>query len=196
VIYFIAILFSVIIPSIMVRYLASLPGAPAPDQNSMLVYTAMRLGQRYGSLVSGWTLVTSFVILFSAQIVILDLLARNLSDVFLASPPDAAETGSSSRTPIPRAIRDARSVYYPTLAALIFIIGVLIHINLPESWTLALSNLPNLAAMIFPLAVIYLNRKLPRPARITWWSYVVLLANAAFFGYFFVDFVRTTLLGT
>jgi len=37
--------------------------------------------------------------------------------------------------------------------------------------------------------VIYLNRQLPKPARLKWWSYVALLLNVVFFGYFFINFV-------
>lgn len=194
--YFIGALASIIIPSTLAGYLANLPGATAPSQDSILVYMALGLGQRYGSLVSGWTLVASFVILFSTQIVILELLARNLNDAILAIAAPSrveAEPISGSQSPKPQAAKDARSLYYPILAGLVFSIGVLMHITLPESWTLLLSNLPNLAAMIFPLAAIYLNRKLPRPARITWWSYLVLLANVIFFGYFFIDFLRAIL---
>jgi hypothetical protein len=47
----------------------------------------------------------------------------------------------------------------------------------------------NLAALIIPFGLIYLNRRLPRPARIRWWGYVALLANVLFFGFFFVNFV-------
>jgi hypothetical protein len=33
-----------------------------------------------------------------------------------------------------------------------------------------------------------LNSKLPRPANITWWSYLVLILNVIFFGFFFANF--------
>lgn len=32
------------------------------------------------------------------------------------------------------------------------------------------------------------NRTLPKPARIRWWGYVVLIANVLFFGFFFINF--------
>ena len=53
------------------------------------------------------------------------------------------------------------------------------------------ANFSNLPAMVIPLAVIYLNRQLPRPARLKWWSYIVLILNMVFFGYFFVNFVAS-----
>jgi hypothetical protein len=184
-VFFVGILLSLLLPSILVGYLATLPGAEAPEQGAMLVYAALRLGQRYGPIVSSWTLVTGFVVLFSTQVIVLDLLARNLTDAVL---------GSSQRLNS-RIGADPRSFYYPALIALIFIIGILIHLSLPEQWSQIINNLPNLAAMIFPLALIYLNRQLPRPARITWWSYLVLLGNVIFFGYFFINFMRAILPG-
>jgi hypothetical protein len=184
-VFFIGALLSILLPSILVSYLASLPGAEAPEQGTMFVYAALRLGQRYGPLVSSWTLVAGFAILFSTQIIALDLLARNLTDAVLGSSPRLNSWIGS----------DPRSFYYPTVIALVFAIGVLIHLNLPEQWSLILNNLPNLAAMIFPLTMIYLNRQLPKPARITWWSYLVLLGNAVFFGYFFINFLRAILPG-
>ncbi len=42
---------------------------------------------------------------------------------------------------------------------------------------------------LFPLVIMYLNSKLPKPARITWWSYLVLSLNVLFFGFFFLNFV-------
>lgn len=38
-------------------------------------------------------------------------------------------------------------------------------------------------------------RKLPKPARITWWSHVVFTLNVLFFGFFFVNFVGMQALG-
>jgi hypothetical protein len=54
----------------------------------------------------------------------------------------------------------------------------------------------NLAAMIFPFALMYLIGKLPRPARASWWSYLVLLLVALFFGFFFVNFATDQLTGS
>jgi hypothetical protein len=50
--------------------------------------------------------------------------------------------------------------------------------------------------LIFPAVLIYLNRQLPRPARITWWSYLALAANIVFFGFFFVNFFVLRLTGS
>ena len=49
--------------------------------------------------------------------------------------------------------------------------------------------------MIMPFAVIYLNRRLPKVARLRWWSYIVLLLNVVFFGFFFINFAVNELTG-
>jgi hypothetical protein len=83
------------------------------------------------------------------------------------------------------------------MGALIVVIGVIIHLEtVPGQLVLLSSNLSNFAALIFPLLLIYLNRQLPRPARIRWWSYVVLIANVLFFGFFFVNFLMMQITGS
>jgi hypothetical protein len=57
------------------------------------------------------------------------------------------------------------------------------------------ANMANLASMIFPLILIYLNGKLPKAARASWWSSAVLIANVVFFGFFFFNFVSLQLTG-
>ena len=53
----------------------------------------------------------------------------------------------------------------------------------------------NLAAMIFPLVLIYLNSKLPRPARAAWWSNVIMVPMVLFFGFFFFNFLSLQVTG-
>ena len=79
---------------------------------------------------------------------------------------------------------------------LIILISILIHIALPVDLIILSANLTNLASLFFPLAMIYLNRRLPRPARSTWRSTAVLLANTLFFGFFFLNFLCSKLTGT
>lgn len=54
----------------------------------------------------------------------------------------------------------------------------------------------NLAAIIFPFALMYLISKLPRPARAQWWSYVLLSLFAAYFGFWFMNFALDKLTGS
>ena len=178
-VYFVGAVIGMVVPCILVSYLASISGDAAPEQSSILTYASAQLGQRYGPLLAGWALLVGFMILYSTQIGILELLARNMTD---------AVYGVSHR--IRRwASNDPRKFYFPFMLFLILVIGVLIHLKIPGGWIVFSANLGNLAAMIFPLLTIYLNRRLPRPARITWWSYLVLLANVIFFGFFFVNFI-------
>lgn len=185
-VYFPGVLLGMILPIVLVTYLASVDLGGGPTQSNIITYAAEQLGGRYGALLSGWTLLIGFGILFSTQIVIVDLLARNLSDALF---------GLSSR--LRQAARqDVRRIYYPSAIAVILAISFFIFNGSPEQLTIISANLSNLAALIFPLLMIYLNRQLPRPARLANWSIVVLVANTLFFGFFFVNFIWVTIYGT
>lgn len=185
VIYFIGILIGILMPSVLVGYLSTLPGTELPSQTGMITFIAEQLGTRYGSVMFGWGLLMGFFILFTTQIVILDLLARNLTDALYG-------TSSRFRKMIGG---DARRFYYPALLLLIIAIAVLVHLDTPNIVLNLSSNISNLGSMIFPLALIYLNSKLPKPAKIKWWSYVVLLLNVLFFGFFFINFLSVQFAG-
>lgn len=173
-------------PCILVGYLSSQPGAEPPANESMIVYCAVQLGNGYGYVMFGWALLTGFLLLYKAQMGILELLARNLTDAVVAIRP-RFYVGLGG---------DPRSLYYPFLLLLMVVVGVLMHLSPPLDVIISSGNLTNLAALIFPGAVLYLNRQLPRPARIGLWSHVVLIANIVFFGFFFVNFVVLRMTGT
>ncbi len=184
-IFFTGCLIGMLMPCILVGYLSSLPGATHPDRASILVYAALQLGQKYGPVLFGWALLMGFFILYTTQILILEALTRNATD---------AAYGVSAR--LREWIKhDSRRIYYPLMFVLVIVISVMIHLALPVDLIVTSANLTNLASMIFPLAMIYLNRQLPKPAKIKWWSYVVLGANAVFFGFFFINFVVVKLTG-
>jgi len=42
---------------------------------------------------------------------------------------------------------------------------------------------------------MYLICKLPRPAKAPWWSYLVLILNVIFFGFFFLNFAWSRIFG-
>lgn len=185
-IFFLGCLLGMMLPSILVGYLSSLPGAEQPDRGSILVYAALRLGERFGPVLFGWALLVGFFMLYTTQICILETLTRAATDGLL---------GTSAR--LRRLVRqDSRWFYYPWMLGLVILISVLIHIALPVDLIILSANLTNLASLLFPLAMIYLNLRLPRPARIDWRSTVVLLANTLFFGFFFANFLVSTLTGT
>lgn len=184
-IFFIGTLVSMFIPLILVNFIASSPFASKPDATNIMVYLSQQLGRRYGPLLAGWTLLSGFAIFLTTQIGILDLMARNFTDVLLTYSLRIRQ----------RLNDEPRKLYYISLVGIVVIVSLAIHIDLPTVLSVLSANLMNLAAMVFPLLMIYLNRQLPKPARISWWSYLVLLANFLFFGFFFVNYLSVLLNG-
>jgi hypothetical protein len=84
---------------------------------------------------------------------------------------------------------DPRRFYFVFMGALIVVIAILIRLTLPVRLIQVSANMSNLGALIYPFVLIYLNSKLPRAARPSWWQYGVLLIAAVFFGFFFINFV-------
>lgn len=126
------------------------------------------------------------MLLWKTQTTILEMLVRNTTDAAIAvSPRLRAWIGD-----------DPRKFYYLVAISLVVVISVLIFQALPTQLLQVSANMANLAAMIYPFVLIYLNRRLPRPARATWWSYGVLIANVLFFGFFFVNFLSVQLTGS
>lgn len=191
-VFFPGVLLGMVLPSILVGYLVQTSANAAPDQTTILTFAAIELGQRYGAILAGWAFLVGFVILYSTQIVVLELLARNLTDAVFGIRASRGERHSDHAW----LFADSRRFYYLTVIGLILVIAVLIHLALPVQLIVTSANLSNFAALIFPLVMIYLNRQLPRPAKITWWSYLVLVVNAIFFGFFFLNFLATQIWGT
>jgi hypothetical protein len=178
-VYFPGALAGMLLPAILVGYLIITSSVSAPDQNSIIVYAATQLSERYGPILGSWALIVGFVVLFSTQIVVLELLARNLTDAAFGLSKSVQRWTDG----------DPRRVYYPLLVALVALISVLIHAALPGELIVLSANLSNFAALVFPLALIYLNTRLPRPARAGVLSVLVLLLNMLFFGFFFINFI-------
>ena len=118
------------------------------------------LGKRAAWLFP-FILVLGALILFKTQTTILEMLIRNTTDAAIA-------VSSRLRAWIGR---DPRKFYYILAACFIVLIGIIIHQALPTQLLQYSANMANLAALIYPLVLIYLNSKLPRPARAAWWSY-------------------------
>ena len=74
------------------------------------------------------------------------------------------------------------------MVVLAIVISILIFTQLPTDLIKISANMSNFASLFFPLVMMYLSSKLPRPAKITWWSYLVLALNVIFFGFFFFNF--------
>jgi hypothetical protein len=184
-VYFPGALLGMLLPSILFSYLISTSGQTTFDQDSFIFVVSDLLGQRYGQLVAGWALILGFVVMYSTQVAVLELLARNLTDGLYG-------TSRRFRTWIGD---NPRKFYFPALLGIIIAVSVAMHLTAPTQLSLLSANLSNFAAMLFPLAMIYLNRRLPRPARITWWSLLALLLNVIFFGFFFINFLVVQITG-
>jgi hypothetical protein len=178
-VFFVGAILGMLLPCLLVSYLASVPGAQAPTRANMPVYAATQVVGQLGILGFYWLLLVGFLVLFTTQMNVFESLVRNFTDAAYA-------TSSRFRALIKD---DPRRFYYPFMILLAALIGALIFQALPTELIMISANMANFAALIFPLVIMYLNSKLPRPARITWWSYLALSLNSLFFGFFFVNFL-------
>jgi len=179
-IFFVGALFGMMLPTMIVYQLAQTSGK-TPTELTIPTFAADQLGTLFPNMafLRPWALVAGFMILFSTQLVVFELLTRQFVDgAHAISPRFRKFTGG-----------DPRRFYYPFMLGLTLLISAVIFLAPAFRLIQVSANFSNLPAMIIPFAVIYLNRQLPKPARLKWWSYVALLLNVAFFGYFFINFV-------
>jgi hypothetical protein len=176
-------LIGILMPGILVSSLARRSGE-APSEETMPTYVASQLDQLgEPRIYYWWALLVGFIILFSTQLVVFEMLVRNIVD---------AVYGSSAR--FRQAIGgDPRRFYYPFMVLLAVVISVIIFQALPTELLQWAANMSNLAALIMPFALMYLISRLPRPAKAQWWSYVILTLVAVYFGFFFLNFLVSKL---
>ncbi|HEX2222217.1 MAG TPA: Nramp family divalent metal transporter [Candidatus Limnocylindria bacterium] len=176
-IFFVGAILGMLVPSTLVGYLSRTSGI-VPTTADMPTFAARELQTSHGDAFFYLALVIGMLILFSTQLVIFESLVRAVTDA-----------GNATSGWFQRVTRgDPRRFYYPFMAVLFLVIAFLIFQALPLELIRISANMSNLAALIIPFGVMYLNRRLPGPARIGWWSYVVLAVNVVFFGFFFVNF--------
>jgi hypothetical protein len=177
-IFFVGAILGILIPSTLVGHLSRASGV-VPTTADMPTFAAAQLQQSSGDFFFYLALVVGLLILFSTQLVVFESLVRIVTDA-----------GNGTSGAFQRMTGgDPRRFYYPFMAVLFVVIGFLVFQALPLELIRISANMSNLAALIIPFGVMYLNRQLPGPARIRWWGYVALLANVLFFGFFFVNFV-------
>ncbi len=162
----------------LVVALTVIPGADQPTTANMPVFLAVELGKKAPWLFTA-TLILGGLILWTTQSTVLEMLIRNTSETAMAVSPRLRAWIKG----------DPRKFYYLVAAVLILFISIIIHMALPTKLVQYSANMANLASIIFPFVLIYLNSKLPRPARAGWWTYPVLIANVFFFGFFFANFI-------
>ena len=185
-VFFIGAMIGMMVPSVLVWYLASLPGAGTPDLANMPIYAATELGRLYGPYMSAFGLFVGALTLFKTQSTILEMLIRNTTD--------AAFTMSEKFRRFLKG--DPRRFYYPFAVLLVILIGIIMHLALPTALLIISANMANFAALIFPFVIMYLNSRLPKPARLRWWGYPILILNVLFFGFFFINFITLQMTGT
>jgi hypothetical protein len=178
-------LLGILLPGILISHLASETGT-APTRETMPTYAAEQLratGEGTSSSTSrSWSASSSSS---RRKIVVFEMLVRNFVD---------AVYGSSAR--FRRMLGgDPRKFYYPFMVLLAIVISIIIFQALPTSLVSWAAHMSNLAALIMPLALMYLISRLPRPARAQWWSYAILVAVMVYFGFFFLNFLVGELSG-
>ncbi|MDI3341283.1 MAG: Nramp family divalent metal transporter [Sphaerobacter sp.] len=178
VVFFGGAIIGIFLTTLLISHLAGMPGEVAPTRETMPTYAADVLSRHYGSFLYYWALLVGFFILFSTQIGIFEALVRNVADGLYGTSARFRELLAG----------DPRRFYYPYMALLAVVIGIILFQALPVRLVLISANMSNLGALIFPFLLMYLNRRLPGPARIRWWSYLILVLNVLFFGFFFINF--------
>jgi hypothetical protein len=188
VVFFIGAIIGMVLPSAIVWYLTGLPDAPKPTSATMPTYMAEQLSRVMGGagpFFFYWALLIGFFILFSTQLGVFESMVRNFTD--------AAYLNTRFRESVLRG--DPRKFYFPFGFVLLVVIAILIHTALPVDLLVISANMANLASLIFPFVLMYLISQLPKPAKAPWWSYVVLILNVIFFGFFFLNFACSRIFG-
>jgi hypothetical protein len=184
-VFFVGAILGMMLPSIFVGWLSHQPGAAQATCANMPVYAAMEMSRKFGGPFFLWTALVGFGILFSTQLGVFENLVRNLVDALYGMSATVRKAAGG----------DVRKVYYPAMVVLGLFICWLITAALPGELILISSNMSNFASIFFPLCMIYLNTKLPKPARSSWWAHAILILNVLFFGFFFLNFAVKTLTG-
>jgi hypothetical protein len=184
-VFFIGAMLGMFVPSVLVRSLTILPGAGVPSTGNMPVYAATEMSRNYGAFFFPFLLIIGVLILFKTQTTILEMLIRNTTDAALSVSPRLRKLIHG----------DPRRAYYAMAAIFIIVISIIIHLALPTRLLQISGNMSNLASLIFPLVLIYLNTRLPRPAKAQWWSILFLVLNFLFFGFFFINFAVNMITG-
>jgi len=183
VIFFGGAMIGMYLPIILMRQMVLLTG-DKPTQANVPTFVANALDQEYGRWLFYIALFIGFLILFDTQLGIFEALVRNMTDAVNTSPR------------LQQAINgDPRRFYYPFMIVLTAVIGLFLQFFQPATLVLISANMSNFGALIFPFLLIYLNSKLPKTARPKTWTYVVLLLNFVFFGFFFINFAFDQLTG-
>jgi hypothetical protein len=177
-VFFIGAILGMLLPTILMARAVELSGEK-PTQANVPTFVASVLDAEYGKALFVIALILGVLILFSTQLGIFEAMVRVTTDASHATSPRLRGMIEG----------DPRRFYYPFMLLLLVVISVILHLALPVSLVQWSANMSNLGALIYPFMLIYLNSKLPRAARPRPFTYVLLILNFLFFGFFFVNFI-------
>jgi hypothetical protein len=177
-VFFVGAMLGMLLPTILMAHAVEVSGEQ-PTQANVPTFVPDVLNQEYGAGLFYLSLLMGVFILFSTQLGIFEAMVRVTTDAAHATSPRLRALLEG----------DPRRFYYPFMLVLLVIIAVILHLALPVSLIQWSANMSNFGALIYPFMLMYLNSKLPGPARMSRLSYVLLTANFLFFGFFFVNFI-------
>ncbi|MEU7857504.1 Nramp family divalent metal transporter [Nonomuraea sp. NPDC049141] len=177
-VFFVGAILGMLLPTLLMSQAVTMSGQK-PTRANVPTFVAGVLGDEYGPALFYVALVLGVLILFSTQLGIFEAMVRVMTDAAHATSPRLRGLIEG----------DPRRFYYPFMIVLLVIISVVIHLSLPVGLVEWSANMSNLGALIYPFLLIYLNSRLPRPARPRPWHYAILILNFLFFGFFFVNFI-------
>ncbi|SDH59892.1 Nramp family divalent metal transporter [Nonomuraea jiangxiensis] len=177
-VFFVGAMLGMLLPTILMAQAVTMSGQQ-PTRANVPTFVASALGDEYGTVVFYVALVVGVLVLFSTQLGIFEGMVRVTTDAANATSPRLRALISG----------DPRRFYYPFMIVLLVIISVIIFQSVPVGLVEWSANMSNLGALIYPFLLMYLNSRLPRPARPRPWHYVILVLNFLFFGFFFVNFI-------
>jgi hypothetical protein len=177
-VFFVGAMFGMLLPTILMSRAVEISGTQ-PTQENVPTFVAEVMRGEYGNFVFYVVLIMGVFILFSTQLGIFEGMVRVTTDASHATSPRLRRLIEG----------DPRRFYYPFMIVLIIVISIIIHLAVPVGLVQWSANMSNLGALFYPFLLMYLNSKLPKPARPRPWHYVILVLNFLFFGFFFLNFV-------
>ncbi|MEO3803565.1 Nramp family divalent metal transporter [Nonomuraea sp. B1E8] len=177
-VFFVGAILGMLLPTILMSHAVTMSGEK-PTRENVPTFVASVLGAEYGQAVFFIGLLLGVLVLFSTQLGIFEAMVRVTTDAANATSPRLRALIQG----------DPRRFYYPFMIVLLIVISIIIFQSLPVALVEWSANMSNLGALLYPFLLMYLNSKLPRPARPRPWHYVILVLNFLFFGFFFVNFI-------
>jgi len=177
-VFFVGAILGMLLPTILMARAVEMSGEQ-PTTATVPTFVATVLDVEYGRAMFYLMLLVGVLVLFSTQLGIFEAMVRVTTDAAHATSPRLRRLLEG----------DPRRFYYPFMLLLLVVIAVILHLALPVSLVQWSANMSNLGALIYPFLLMYLLRRLPRPARPRPWHYVLLGLNVLFFGFFFVNFI-------